>query len=148
MAGTTDISLTWRCPACNYPLHGLTHTTCPECGRVSSEAEQRELARRRQMPRNLPRIARFGMVFTLVVGGWSLVGLLVTFRNGGPRNTNAPGLPQFTGALVLCALALPACIWVQMNLRRIHARSEPWSWIAAHATWFGAIGAVALLRWI
>jgi hypothetical protein len=137
----------WTCPRCGYSLANLPQLSCPECGRPSSESEQQHLARLREMPRTLPRIAQIGLVFTMLVWGWSFVGLLLAFRNGPPKPGDA-GAREFTATLILCTIGVPIAHHLWRRMKAIHARNEALSWIAAHATWIVPLICIAILRWI
>src|SRR5262245_33635361 len=118
----------WVCPGCGYSLTGLKRgeeargVACPECGRETSGAEQEAMQRAREMPRNLQRIAQIGFVFTLLMAGWSVIGIILRLY-GSPRVFEAGSLSAFVGSLVLCGAALWPCVLIFRRLREIHRRS-------------------------
>jgi hypothetical protein len=118
---------------------------CPECGRLTSEAEQAHLARLRVMPRSLGTIAQVGMVFTIVVWWWSAAGILIAVQSASGR-AGSSTLEACAASIGACTAALPVCWWVRRRLPGIHRRNEAWAWIAAHATWIGPLAAVAIMR--
>lgn len=99
------------------------------------------------MPRTLPRIAQVGLIFTILVWGWSVAGLLLAIRNGPPKPGQA-GAVEFTATLVLCTITLPLAHRVWRQLEEIHKKNEALSWIAAHATWVVPVVSVGILRWM
>ncbi len=139
---TSPDATKWSCPRCGYSLANLPTLSCPECGRTSNKSEQAHLARLREMPRNLATIAQIGLVFTMLVWGWSVVGLLLALRNGTPKPGDA-GAREFTATLILCTIAVPVSFRIWRRMKAIHARNEHLSWIAAHATWVIPLASVA-----
>jgi hypothetical protein len=133
----------WRCPRCGYSLAGVVRegrARCPECARETGEPEQAAMMRAREMPRELGRIAQFGVVFTVLVLGWSVVGGLGAWWTEKDARV-------FVLAAAVSAAAAPGSVWVWRRLASLHARHEVAAWVAAHATWAAPIVGVAMLRW-
>ena len=131
----------WVCSKCGYSLVGLERrgeVACPECGRRTSEEEQREMARRRQMPRQLGRIARLGFVLTLIVAAWGLVGML----------SRPDMMPLYSLVTVICVLSMPMALVIWRRLEEIHRRNEILAWIAAHATWAAPLVGIGIINFV